>query len=155
LDGRDLREQPLSARRILLAKLLEKAPENIRLSGELHGSEDELIRVAQQFGHEELVAKKRSSVYESGRRSGAWVKFKIAKSQEFVIGGYTLPEGGRKYFGSILVGCHSPDGLVFVGRVGTGFSEKLWPVSTRNCKSSQVPLALSSTCRRKSKEGGD
>jgi hypothetical protein len=46
-------------------------------------------------------------------------------SQEFVIGGYTLPEGGRKYFGSLLVGYNSPDGLVFAGRVGTGFSEKL------------------------------
>ena len=41
---------------------------------------------------------------ESGRRSGAWVKFKITKSQEFVIGGYTLPEGSRKYFGSLIVG---------------------------------------------------
>jgi hypothetical protein len=60
-----------------------------------------------------------------GRRSGAWVKFKITKSQEFVIGGYTLPEGSRSHFGSLLVGYHSPDGLMFAGRVGTGFSEKL------------------------------
>jgi len=124
LDGKDLREQPLSGRRKLLAKLLEKAPENIRLSGELPGPKDELLRVAQEFGLEGLVAKRPNSVYESGRRSGAWVKFKITKSQEFVIGGYTLPEGGRKYFGSLLVGYHSADGLVFAGRVGTGFSDK-------------------------------
>ena len=58
-------------------------------------------------------------------RSGARVKFKITKSQEFVIGGYTLPEGSRKYFGSLLVGYNSLDGLRFAGRVGTGFSEKL------------------------------
>jgi bifunctional non-homologous end joining protein LigD len=83
LDGKDLREQPLSARRELLAKLLEKAPENIRLSGELRGSKDELLRVAQEFGLEGLVAKRPNSIYESGRRSGAWVKFKITKSQEF------------------------------------------------------------------------
>jgi bifunctional non-homologous end joining protein LigD len=51
-----------------------------------------------------MVAKRLDSVYESGRRSGAWVKDKITKPQEFVIGGYTLPEGGRKYFGSLLVG---------------------------------------------------
>src|SRR6516165_5175276 len=125
LDGKDLREERLSARRKLLAKLLEKAPENIRFSGELRGSKDELLRVAQEFGLEGLVAKKPNSVYESGRRSGAWVKFKITKSQEFVIGGYTLPEGNRKYFGSLLVGYNSPDGLMFAGRVGTGFSDKV------------------------------
>ena len=72
-----------------------------------------------------MVAKIPNSVYESGRRSGAWVKYKITKSQEFVIGGYTLPEGGRKYFGSLVVGYNSPDGLVFAGRVGTGFSDKM------------------------------
>ena len=96
LDGKDLREQSLSARRKLLAKLLEKALENIRLSGEIRGSKDELLRVAQEFGLEGLVAKRPNSVYESGRRSGAWVKFKITKSQEFVIGGYTSPEGTGK-----------------------------------------------------------
>src|SRR5215472_12043944 len=125
LEGKDLRKEPLTARRKLLAQVLEKAPENIRLSGELRGTKDELLRVAQEFGLEGLVAKRPNSVYESGRRSGAWVKFKITKSQEFVIGGYTLPEGGRKYFGSLLVGYSSPDGLVFAGRVGTGFSDKL------------------------------
>ena len=71
-----LREQRLSARRKLLAKLLEKAPENIRSSGELRGSKDELLRVAQEFGLEGLIARRPNSLYESGRRSGAWVKFK-------------------------------------------------------------------------------
>jgi bifunctional non-homologous end joining protein LigD len=56
--------------------------------------------------------------------AAAWVKYKITKAQEFVIGGYTLPEGSRKYFGSLLVGYNGSDGLVFAGRVGTGFSEK-------------------------------
>ena len=101
LDGKDLRKEPLSARRKLLAQVLKKSPENIRLSDELRGTKNELLRVAQEFGLEGLVAKKPNSVYESGRRSGAWVKFKITKSQEFVIGGYTLPEGGRKYFTAI------------------------------------------------------
>jgi bifunctional non-homologous end joining protein LigD len=45
--------------------------------------------------------------------------------REFVIGGYTLPEGSRKYFGSLLVGYHGSDGLLFAGRVGTGYSEKV------------------------------
>jgi bifunctional non-homologous end joining protein LigD len=125
LDGKDLRGEPLNARRKLLADLLKKAPENIRLSDELRGTKEELLRVAQEFGLEGLVAKRPKSVYESGRRSGAWVKFKITKAQEFVIGGYTLPEGGRKYFVSLLVGHHSSDGFKFAGRVGTGFSDKL------------------------------
>jgi bifunctional non-homologous end joining protein LigD len=115
LEGKDLCQQPLSARRKLLAQVLEKAPENTRLSGELRGTKDKLLRVAQEFGLEGLVAKRKTSVYESGRRTGAWVKFEISQSQEFVIGGYTLPEGGRKYFGSVLVRYQSPEGLIFVG----------------------------------------
>jgi bifunctional non-homologous end joining protein LigD len=91
LEGKGLREQPLTARRKLLANLLKKAPENVRLSDELRGSKDELLRVAQEFGLEGLVDKKPNWIYEGGRRSGAWVKFKITKSQEFVIGGYSGP----------------------------------------------------------------
>ena len=125
LEGKDLRNQPLSARRKLLGNLLKKPPENIRLSDELRGTKDDLLRVAQEFGLEGLVAKRPNSVYESGLRSGSWVKFKITKSQEFVIGGYTLPEGSRSHFGSLLVGYNSPDGLTFAGRVGTGFSDKV------------------------------
>jgi bifunctional non-homologous end joining protein LigD len=124
-DGKDVRNQPLSARRKLLDNVLKKAPENIRLSKELQGTKDELLRVAQDFGLEGLVAKRLNSLYESGRRTGAWVKVKLTRSQEFVIGGYTLSEGSRKYFGSLLVGYNSSEGLRFAGRVGTGFSEKL------------------------------
>ena len=124
VDGKDLRKEPLSARRKLLANILKKAPPDIRLSEGLQGSEEDLLR-AREFGLEGLVAKRLNSLYESGRRCGAWVKVKLTKDQEFVIGGYTLPEGSRRYFGSILVGYQSPDGLLFAGRVGSGFSEKL------------------------------
>jgi bifunctional non-homologous end joining protein LigD len=123
-EGKDLSKAPLSARRKLLANLLKKPPEHIRLSDELRGSKDDLLRVAREFGLEGLVANKRNSVYESGRRSGAWVKFKITKSQEFVIGGYTLPEGSRSHFGSLLVGYQSPEGLMFAGRVGTASQKR-------------------------------
>src|SRR4029077_65254 len=91
----------------------------------LRGSKEDLLRVAQEFGLEGLVAKRLSSVYESGRRSGAWVKVKLTRAQDFVIGGYALPEGGRKYFDSLLVGYQGPDGLLFAGRVGSGLSEKV------------------------------
>jgi ATP dependent DNA ligase domain len=113
LEGEDLRKQPLSARRKLLAQVLNNPLENIRLSDELRRTKDELLRVAQEFGLEALVAKKPNSIYDSGRRSGAWVKVKLTRSQEFVIGAYTMPEGARKYFGSLLVGYNTPDGLRF------------------------------------------
>ena len=125
LDGTDLRSRPLGERRKLLAKLLRQAPDNIRFSEDLRGTGDEVLRVARQFGLEGLVAKRPDSRYESGRRSGAWVKVKLTQQQEFVIGGYTLPEGGRQYFGALLVGYHGPGGLLFAGGVGTGFSERI------------------------------
>jgi bifunctional non-homologous end joining protein LigD len=123
LEGKDLRRQSLSARRKLLTRILKKAPERIRISEGLKGSKEDLLRVAQQFGLEGLVAKRLNSIYESGRRSGAWVKVKLTREQEFAIGGYTLPEGSRRYFGSLLVGHQSREGLLFAGRVGTGFSD--------------------------------
>jgi bifunctional non-homologous end joining protein LigD len=124
LDGSDLRSQPLIERRERLGKLLKKAPENIKFSADLQGTREALLRVSQQFHLEGLIAKRPDSYYESGRRSGAWVKVKFTQQQEFVIGGYTPPEGGRKYFGALLVGYYAQEGLLFAGRVGTGFSEK-------------------------------
>ena len=125
LDGMDLRSRPLIERRKLLAKLLKKAPSNIRFSEALRGTREELLQVARQFQLEGLIAKRPDSLYESGRRSGAWVKVKLTQQQEFVIGGYTPPQGSRKYFGALLVGYQGPDGLLFAGSVGTGFSEKV------------------------------
>src|SRR5215510_5600166 len=87
-----------------------------------------------EFGLEGLVAKRLNSVYESGRRSGAWVKIKLTKAQEFVIGSYTLPEGNRKYFGSLFVGYQGPGGLLFAARVGTGFSKTLGKHRRTNAK---------------------
>jgi bifunctional non-homologous end joining protein LigD len=137
-----LRKQQLTERRRQLEKLLKKPPDNIRFSAELQGDKDKLLQVARQFDLEGLIAKKPESVYESSRRSGAWVKFKITKSQEFVIGGYTPPEGSRKYFGSLIVGYRSPQGCLFAGRVGTGFSEKVLATSTPVCKSSSARPVL-------------
>jgi bifunctional non-homologous end joining protein LigD len=124
LEGTELRSRPLVERRKLLAKVLKIAPDNIRFSEELRGTKEQLLQLAQRFQLEGLIAKRPDSVYEPGRRSGAWVKVKLTHQQEFVIGGYTPPEGSRMYFGSLLVGYYGPSGLLFAGRVGTGFSEK-------------------------------
>jgi bifunctional non-homologous end joining protein LigD len=76
-------------------------------------------------GLDGLIAKKSDSVYEPGRRSGAWIKLKCVNQQEFVIGGYTPPQGSRKYFGAIFVGYYREKKLLFAGKVGTGFTGKL------------------------------
>jgi bifunctional non-homologous end joining protein LigD len=75
-------------------------------------------------GLEGLIGKQRKSVYEPGRRSGAWIKLKCVNEQEFVIGGYTPPAGSRKHFGAILVGYYEHERLKFAGKVGTGFTAK-------------------------------
>ena len=79
----------------------------------------------QARGLEGLIAKKRDSKYESGRRSGAWAKFKWTLEQEFVIGGFTPPQGTRCCFGAILVGYYEGPKLIFAGKVGTGFTQKI------------------------------
>ena len=76
----------------------------VKFCEELTGTNEELLRLAKQFELEGLIAKRPDSLYEPGRRSGVWVKIKLTQQQEFVIGGYTPPEGSRKYFGALLVG---------------------------------------------------
>ena len=125
LDGRDLKNQPLEQRKSLLEKVLQKAPRVIRFSSSLGGEARELLKRAEAMGLEGLVGKRVGSLYESGRRSGAWIKLKVQRQQEFVIGGYTKPGGTRKYFGSVLVGFYENRNLKFCGKVGTGFNTAL------------------------------
>ena len=86
---------------------------------------EELLGRARELGLEGLIGKRVGSRYEAGKRTGAWIKLKLHLEQEFVIGGYTDPEGGWKYFGSLLVGFYEGKNLKFSGRVGTGFSDQL------------------------------
>jgi bifunctional non-homologous end joining protein LigD len=124
LDGVDLRARPLTERKAKLKELLENAPETIRYSVPFDAPLEDLLEQARSFGLEGLLGKQADSRYETGRRSGAWIKLKLISSQEFVIGGYTPPAGGRKYFGAIIVGYFSDDELCFAAKVGSGFSEK-------------------------------
>ena len=124
LNGKSLLQLPLTARKELLARLCEGLPEPIRYSGEIGGDPKPLLAEVKKRGLEGLIGKLRSSVYEAGRRSGAWIKVKATNEQEFVIGGYTPPGGSRKYFGAILVGYYDADRLKFAGKVGSGFTSK-------------------------------
>jgi bifunctional non-homologous end joining protein LigD len=123
--GRDTRSLPLRERKKLLEQALANAPSTIRLSSFLPGQPYELSAAMKDLGLEGLIAKKYDSVYESGQRSGAWVKYKWGWEQEFVIGGYTDPEGSRPYFGSLIVGYYSAGKLMYASKVGTGFNTRL------------------------------
>jgi bifunctional non-homologous end joining protein LigD len=142
LNGIDLRTRPLIERRKALAKLLAKAPDNIRFSESLEGSIEQLLRAARQFGLEGLIAKKPDSLYESGRRSGAWVKVKLTQEQEFVIGGYLFPKGAGNTsalcWSAIIrrTGCSSP------AESAPDSPTNSWRSSMPACKGSGVTVAL-------------
>jgi bifunctional non-homologous end joining protein LigD len=124
LDGKSLLSLPLEARKNVLEKLCADAGDPVRYSGAIGGDAERLLKEVDQRGLEGIIGKQRDSVYEPGRRSGAWIKLKCVREQEFVIGGFTPPQGARKHFGAILVGYYEKKKLVFAGKVGTGFSAK-------------------------------
>ena len=123
LDGYDLRGVALSARRELLEQVLTPGP-SVRISQAFPGAGEELLEAARENGLEGIVAKHAASCYES-RRSREWLKIKIVDQQEFVIGGFTEPQGDRQYFGALVLGVHQDGKLRWVGNVGTGFDQKL------------------------------
>jgi bifunctional non-homologous end joining protein LigD len=81
----------------------------------------ELIRAAKGLQLEGVIAKRKGSIYEPGRRSGAWVKYKINRSQEFVVGGYTPGNP----FDALIVGCYDGGKLKYVGKVRNGFVQHM------------------------------
>jgi bifunctional non-homologous end joining protein LigD len=123
--GRSFTTLPLEQRKAFLAALCEDAADSIRFSGELGGDPDALLREVKRLGLEGVIGKRRGSVYEPDRRSGTWIKLKCVAEQEFVIGGFTPPQGARKYFGALLVGYYEKKRLLFAGKVGTGFTTEL------------------------------
>jgi DNA ligase D-like protein (predicted ligase) len=119
LAGKSLRDRPLDERRELLrVKVMPRMPEEIRLSETLEASAANIVAAVRKQGLEGVIAKRRNSLYEPGRRSGAWVKMRINKGQELVIGGY-VP--APKNFDSLIVGYYEDDDLVYVARVRNGF----------------------------------
>jgi bifunctional non-homologous end joining protein LigD len=142
LNGKDLHIEPLSARRAALEKILTGS--DVVFSAELPGSPKDVIEAVAQVGLEGVVAKRRDSRYEAGKRSGAWQKFKVKLRQEFVIGGYK-PE--NRNFQSIVVGYYENKKLRFAARVRAGFTaaqrtalfELLRPLKTEKCPFADLP----------------
>ncbi len=122
--GHDLRKVPLHERRALLrAWLAEHRSGRIRFSEDFRAPPEELLRSACELGMEGLIGKRTDSTYV-GRRSPSWIKLKCTNRQEFVVGGYTEPQGSRSGFGALLLGVYDDDGaLRYAGKVGSGFDE--------------------------------
>lgn len=120
--GLSLMKEPLERRRDMLRDIfkgIKAAP--IALSESLNAGPDELVRVAKEFGFEGIVAKRTDSVYEPGKRSGTWVKYKVNRGQEFVIGGYTPGNP----FDALIVGYYEGDRLLYAAKVRNSFVPQL------------------------------
>lgn len=124
LDGSDLTDLPLALRKELLKEIMPDH-ELIRFSETFQVSGTEIYERAEALGLEGIIAKKIDSVYSPGHRSTDWLKIKVKKRQEVVIGGYTRNEDSTKLFSSILVGVYEGDTLVYTGKVGTGFTHEM------------------------------
>jgi bifunctional non-homologous end joining protein LigD len=123
--GYDLRDVPLVERRAVLQRVVERKPnDKVRFSAVFEARPEEIVASACRLGLEGVIAKRRDSAYVT-RRSSDWIKLKCGQRQEFVIGGFTDPQGSRTGIGSLLLGVHDKDGgLRYAGNVGTGFNEK-------------------------------
>jgi len=124
LNGRDLRDLPLEARKDLLHTILAGLPAGSPLRFADHVVDDsaEFYRQACAAGLEGIVCKRRQSAYVPGRGRD-WQKVKCRTTQEFVVGGFTEGAGSRGGFGALMLGAYEAGKLTYVGRVGTGFDD--------------------------------
>lgn len=147
LGGRDLTREPLDSRRKQLAAAVTGT--SILLSEPLPGTPAQIERAVRELGLEGVVAKRRSSRYEAGRRSDKWLKVKFSRRQEFVVGGYKPANNG---FDSVLVGYYEGRRLYYAGKVRAGFTthsrgelmRQLAPLSRRSCPFVNLPSTKSS-----------
>ena len=122
-DGTDLRPRPLRERKQRLHQLLDFA-DPLRFTEHRVGDGVEFYAEACRQGWEGLIAKRADAPYVGGRTKD-WLKFKCENNQEFVIGGYTDPQGSRTGLGALLLGVYDSDGqFVYAGKVGTGFDQQ-------------------------------
>jgi bifunctional non-homologous end joining protein LigD len=122
LDGERVRALPLVDRKAQLKALVgRRKTSRIRYAEHVHGNGRAFFQQACRLGLEGIISKRASEPYRPGRH-GDWVKTKCVLEQEFVIGGFTDPEGSRAGIGALLIGYRGTSGLVFSGKVGTGFT---------------------------------
>jgi len=123
-EGKDMTALPLSERQAILKEILPTNDDRIRLSQVFTVNGIEFFEAAKKMGLEGIMAKKTSSTYKLDSRSKDWLKIKANLRQEVIIGGFTKNEGTAKLFSALLLGVYEKGELQYVGKVGTGFSDK-------------------------------
>ncbi|RYY64088.1 MAG: DNA ligase D, partial [Chitinophagaceae bacterium] len=125
LDGKDVKQLPLTDRKQLLKKLLSgRKDPSLQYNDHIIGSGKKYFEAATKKNLEGVIAKKATSEYSLGIRSKEWLKIKNRTSMEAVIAGYTAPQNSRKHFGSLILGEYVGKELKYLGHTGTGFTEK-------------------------------
>ena len=138
LDGKDLRGKTLLERKVALERILPKSP-LLLYSTHVAGEGIKAFNRAKRAREEGVIAKLAKGRYHSGTRTREWLKVKASQEQEVVIVGFTAPKGGRRFFGSLLLGVRDGNRWRYAGRAGTGFTyaglrelyEKLTPLVTK------------------------
>jgi DNA ligase D-like protein (predicted ligase) len=121
LDGENLLLQPLIERKARLAEIMKGASTTLQFSDHVVGNGPAFFRQACKLGAEGIMSKRADASYRPGDRGGAWLKTKCLNREEFIVVGWTNPEGSRPYLGALLLAYYAPDGqLVYAGRAGTG-----------------------------------
>jgi bifunctional non-homologous end joining protein LigD len=146
VDGKDFTQQPLTKRRAQLAEIVP-ADATVRLLQPLPGTATEIVKAVREMGLEGVVAKRKASVYRCGERSEDWLKLKLERAQEFVIGGYRLASPSS--IDALLVGYYEGKDLRFAAKVRAGLIphlrrslfEALKPSRTPRCPFSNLPDA--------------
>ena len=124
-NGDSLTELPLAQRKTRLEKLVKRAKSSaIRYSDHVVGRGEKFFALACKTGLEGIISKRRDKPYLPGR-GASWQKTKCVQRQEFVIGGFTDPDGSRTGIGALLVGTYDAQRLGYAGKVGTGFSHRV------------------------------
>ena len=124
-EGKDIMGLPLSERQAILKKILPATDDHIRISPVFNSNGLDFFEAVKKMGLEGIMAKKLDSVYSPDSRNKDWLKIKVSLRQEVVIGGFTKNSGSAKQFSSLLLGVYENGIFQYVGKVGTGFTDKL------------------------------
>jgi bifunctional non-homologous end joining protein LigD len=116
-EGKSLLSVPLEQRRAMLSTAIAPVLGKVRMSENFLGSAKKIVAAAKELGLEGIIAKRKDSDYQPGKRTGAWVKYKLNKAQEFVVGGYTAGDP----LDAIIVGYYQDGRLIYAAKVRNGF----------------------------------
>jgi bifunctional non-homologous end joining protein LigD len=149
INGYNLMKFPLVERKAVLKKLIPDNSGWIRYADHIEGSGKEFFNAVEKHNLEGIVAKLKKSEYQQ-TRSKYWQKIKTQQNADFVVGGYTPPEGSRRYFGALLLGLYKNGDLIYVGRSGGGFDDEalrniykqLQPLVRKKSPFQQVPAEV-------------